>query len=576
MSDVLSEHLLLLSTAPGGIQKLRALILDLAVRGKLVPQDPNDEPASELLERIAHDRAGLEAEGAYKKMKALPAVSEDEQLFSIPDSWRFSRLGELCLQVTDGTHHTPTYLSTGIPFISVKDIDGATVSFDNCKYISEEEHQQINQRCNPEKGDILLCRIGTLGRPTIVNTDRPFSLFVSVGLVKLPKTIDFSRYLHLVMASPCLTRQYDQIKAGGSHTNKLNLGDIPKLLVPLAPLAEQRRIVAKVDELMALCDRLEAELADVESAHAQLVNTLLGTLTQSTDATDLTASWHRLVEHFHSLFTTESSLDALKQTILQLAVMGKLVPQDPKDVPASELLKRITQERAELEAKAICKKSKPMSPLGADEQLYDIPATWLWCRLGDMVIESGAGWSPSCESRPRQHDEWGVLKVSAVSWGAFNPDENKALPSNLAPRPEHEVASGDFLVSRANTAELVARSVVIEQCPSRLMLSDKIVRLKLTSLIDARFINLANSCEQARSYYAAVAGGTSASMKNVSRDQILNLVIPLPPIAEQRRIVAKVDELMDLCNHIKADLVDSRRRQERLASTLIESALKAA
>jgi type I restriction enzyme S subunit len=205
-----------------------------------------------------------------------------------------------------------------------------------------------------------------------------------------------------------------------------------------------------------------------------------------------------------------------------------------------------------------------------------VPYSWIYTRLGQVVLESGSGWSPSCESRPREGDEWGVLKVSAVSWGTFNPNQNKALPSALEPKPEHEVTTGEFLVSRANTAELVARSVVVEDCPRHLMLSDKIVRLKLSGLVDGRFVNFANSCETARSYYAAVAGGTSASMKNVSREQILNLVLPLPPLAEQHRIVAKVDELMALVDRLKADLAESRARHARLATTLIESALQAA
>jgi type I restriction enzyme S subunit len=383
----------------------------------------------------------------------------------------------------------------------------------------------------------------------------------------------FNRFLLVLLKA--LKPHFIGQGAGGAQPN-ISREKIVATVVALPPEIEQHRIVAKVDELMALCDRMEAEQADAGSAHARLIDTLLGTLTQSTDATDLAASWQRLAAHFHTLFTTESSLNALKQTILQLALRGKLVPQDPNDEPASDLLTRIAQQRTRLEADGVCKKTKPMQLLGEGKQSHEIPENWLWIRLGNLVIESSAGWSPSCESRPRKNGEWGVLKVSAVSWGVFNPDENKALPSSLEPRSEHEVVSGDFLVSRANTAELVARSVVVEKCPPRLMLSDKIVRLKLSSLADARFINLANSCDRARSYYAAVAGGTSASMKNVSREQILNLAVPLPPLAEQHRIVAKVDELMALCDRLKADLAESRKRQARLASILIETALEAA
>ncbi|HDI3349669.1 TPA: restriction endonuclease subunit S, partial [Vibrio cholerae] len=153
-----------------GIKKLRELILELAVRGKLVPQDPTDEPASVLLERIAEEKAQLVKEKKIKKPKKLPEITEDDIPFKLPEGWSWGRVNELSKQVTDGVHHTPKYIDEGVPFISVKDLDGKTVSFDDCKYISHEQHIEINQRCNPEFGDILLCRIGTLGRATVVDT----------------------------------------------------------------------------------------------------------------------------------------------------------------------------------------------------------------------------------------------------------------------------------------------------------------------------------------------------------------------------------------------------------------------
>jgi type I restriction enzyme S subunit len=156
-----------------------------------------------------------------------------------------------------------------------------------------------------------------------------------------------------------------------------------------------------------------------------------------------------------------------------------------------------------------------------------------------------------------------------VSWGTYNPEENKALPANLEARPEHEVAEGDFLVSRANTAALVARSVVVETTPSRLMLSDKIVRLKLTDWCNQRYVNLVNSAPHARQYYAQVAGGTSSSMKNVSREQILNLPIALPPLAEQHRIVAKFDQLIHMCNTLKQKITAANCKQAELLSALM-------
>ena len=282
-----------------------------------------------------------------------------------------------------------------------------------------------------------------------------------------------------------------------------------------------------------------------------------------------------LTDNLPLLAGAPNGIKKLRELILELAVRGKLVPQDTDDEPACELLSRIAEEKARLVAEGKIKKQKALAEIGEDETPFELPTNWTWNRLGNLVTESGAGWSPSCEPRPREANEWGVLKVSAVSWGIYQPEENKALPASLAARPEHEVAEGDFLVSRANTAELVARSVVVETTPTHLMLSDKIVRLKLTSLCERRYVNLANSAPLARDYYSRVAGGTSSSMKNVSREQILHLPFALPPLAEQHRIVAKVDELMALCDRLEAQQADAASAHAQLVQALLDSLTQA-
>lgn len=217
-----------------GVNTLRNLIFDLAVNGKLTEQKDEDEPASILFEKLSDEKITLQSELKLKIKKTQNKVQGCLDIRPIlPSNWRWSTLDELAILITDGTHRTPEYLGTGVPFISVKDINGETVSFDDCKYISMKEHLEINSRCNPEIGDVLICRIGTLGRATIVDTDRPFSLFVSVGLIKLPQRFVLPAYSKIVFTSPLLTSQYQKIKAGGSHTNKLNLSELPKLEIPL-------------------------------------------------------------------------------------------------------------------------------------------------------------------------------------------------------------------------------------------------------------------------------------------------------------------------------------------------------
>jgi type I restriction enzyme S subunit len=242
------------------IDHLKGALIDLAIMGRLTSKNNSYQSVDELLEKISIERQEFLSSRRASGGKKNKLIKHDVNEPLLPDGWRWIPLGELSLFITDGTHHTPTYISNGVPFISIKDINGVEISFKDCKYISNEEHVEINKRCNPEFGDILLCRIGTLGRPTIVNVQIPFSLFVSVGLIKLPKSVDITRYLHLVLGSPLMIRQYDQIKAGGIHTNKLNLEDIPKLLIPFPPIEEQKQILKKVDELLTIAEDLKLHI----------------------------------------------------------------------------------------------------------------------------------------------------------------------------------------------------------------------------------------------------------------------------------------------------------------------------
>jgi type I restriction enzyme S subunit len=322
---------------------------------------------------------------------------------------------------------------------------------------------------------------------------------------------------------------------------------------PLPPLAEQKRIVAKVDELMALCDRLEAQQQDRETRHAVLARASLARFADAPTPANLNFLFHKS----YAIPPAD-----LRKSILTLAVQGKLVPQDPNDEPAEELITRIVQQRR-------AKKAKAYSPVDSDAVPFEAPYSWSWVRLGNLSLSSDSGWSPQCGSESRFGNEWGVLKVSAVSWGNFNPEANKVLPPGMEPRPECEVRSGDLLLSRANTEELVARSVVVERTPPHLMMSDKIVRFTFPEEIEKAFINLANLSAPSRDYYMRNASGTSSSMKNIGREVMCNLPVALPPLAEQKRIVAKVDELLALVDRLESDIGASRVQASGLLAAAV-------
>ncbi len=334
---------------------------------------------------------------------------------------------------------------------------------------------------------------------------------------------------------------------------------------PLPPLPEQRRIVARIDQLMTRCDALEIMRKEREekrlAVHTASIQQLL--------ATPSFTSWHFIEQHFRELYSVRENVAELRKAILQLAVMGRLVPQDTIDPPANELLKKIDAEKQAMVKSGKIRAPKSLPPIKPEEVPYQLPQGWEWVRLGSISLSSDSGWSPQCLPERSSHNQWGVLKVSSVSWGKFNPEENKALHFKNNHRLELEVKASDFLVSRANTDELVARSVVVEKTREKLMMSDKIVRFELSRYINKHFVNIANNADFSRTYYILNASGTSSSMKNVSRQVMTELPIPLPPLPEQHRIVTRIGQLMTLCDILDQRLSAATNKQIELLNTVM-------
>lgn len=573
MSVVLSEHLPLLASAPDGIQKLRGLILELAVRGKLVPQNPNDEPASELLKRIAQERARLEAAGVFKKAKLLSPASDDELPFALPSNWAWTNLATIAL-INPRNAADDSIESSFVPMAMIGNR-------------FEGSHQQELRKWGEVKQGFTHFAEGDVGVAKITPCFENSKACVFAGLkngigagtteLHIVRPIGQTlapRYALAYLKAPMFLLTGETKMTGTAGQKRLPKDFLEANPFPLPPLAEQHRIVAKVDELMALCDRLEAEQADATSAHARLVESLLGTLTQSTDAADLTANWQRLAEHFDTLFSTEASIEALKQTVLQLAVMGKLVPQNPADEPANELLKRIAGERARLEAEGICKKFKAMPSVGNDERPFEVPEGWIWERVGNYVIQTDYGLS---EKTFAATDGVPVLKMGDIQGGNVVLGGQKAVPPTTEGLPYLFLEPDDLLYNRTNSAELVGKTGIFRGPAQQYSFASYLIRIRCANgMVSPTFLNFAMNAPMFRETEIVPHLKQQCGQANVNGTILRSMRIPVPPAAEQHRIVAKVDELMAICERLKADLGTARQRQATLAETLIESALEAA
>ncbi|WP_350314565.1 restriction endonuclease subunit S [Pseudoalteromonas sp. TB43-MNA-CIBAN-0091] len=554
-----------------GIKKLRELILELAVRGKLVPQDQNDEPASVLLERIAAEKAQLVKDKKIKKPKALPAISEDEKPFELPKGWEWVRFPDTSYYgpgKTPSTKNTDFWAesSGGIPWVSIADLNDVGYVSETNKQVTLLAKTDIFKREPVPKGTLLMSFKLTVGKVSFLempafHNEAIISIFPYSGVSK--------EYLFRVL--PNRANKGNKKNAVMGFT--LNSESLSLLVVPIPPEKEQQRIVAKVDELMGLCDALEAQTENSITAHQTLVEVLLEALLKTPEqnatpeqtAEQFQQNWQRLSEHFDTLFTTTASIDTLKQTILQLAVMGKLVPQNPNDEPASVLLERIAAEKAQLVKDGKLKKQKPLPEVTEEEKQFELPHGWEWARLQSLVTLLGDG----LHGTP-VYDEKGMY---------FFVNGNNLLDGVLTIKPETKrVSDSEY---KKYKKDLGDRTVLVSingtlgnvafYNNEPVMLGKSACYFNLCSGLEKLFFKRIIESPYFREYAFSKASGST--IKNLGLKAMNLFSVAIPSELEQHRIVAKVDELMALCDQLKARLTDAQTTKLHLTDAIVEQAL---
>ena len=502
----------LLAGSTGGIQKLRELVLQLAVRGKLMPQNINDGRASDV------------AENALKEVpdrgkKQLVQAGQHP----IPENWMWVTLGAISnygetAKVEPGALDDPDFW-----VLELEDIEKSTsrllahVPFQKRDFRSSKnrfkEGQVLYGKLRPYLDKVIVADQDGCCTTEIV----PFSVFGGID----------PYFIRWCMKTPDFI-SYADGSTYGMNLPRMGTKSAIAAPIPLPPIAEQKRIVAKVDELMALCDELDAQQAKETELKRAAAASALHHLTEARTPEKTADRWSLLAPRFGELFDDLETIKALRVAVTDAAANGAF------STPS---------ERAQFSQGTV----------------------------DDVLVSSNSGWSPRCDNIPATSDEWGVLKVSAVTWGVFKPEENKRLPSDMEPRPQHTLGAGDILVSRANTAELVGRGVKVPEDYPRLMLSDKIVRLALSDAVQSDYFLLAFNASPVRAYFAKVATGTSDSMRNITRSHIKAAPIVFPPLAEQKRIVAKFDELMALCDRLEEQVGEGEQLNAALMASLVHA-----
>jgi type I restriction enzyme S subunit len=558
----LVQHFELMATAPSGVARLRELILTLAVQGKLLPQDPSDEPASELLKKIRAEKDRLIAAQQIKRDKPLAEIAEEEKPFGLPAGWEWVRLANAVVKITDGEHLSPPKADEGMPLLTAKDVTNKGLQFEGTQYVTYENGHKYRQRCNPARGDVLICSRGTIGRCAAVETDEMFCLMGSVILLKVSEQISYNYLLAYLTTN--LAQTWMRGVTSATAVSALYLKDVARCLIPVPPIVEQSRIVTRVEELMRLCDALETKGQLEAAQHAQLVQTLLGALTASATPDELADNWQRVATHFDLLLDHPEAIDALEQTILQLAVRGLLVPQDPKDEPARVLLQKICAEKDRLIAEGKVRRDKAQPLNGAPEQPFPLPPSWGWVRLTDICAVSG-GATPS-KAVPQN---W----QGSIPW--VSPKDMKV--PRIADAQDHvsdAAVSGSLSLIPSGSLLMVVRGMILAHsfpvAETMVPVTINQDMKALTPYEPAVLPFLVLACQGLKPQILALIDRSSHGTCKLESPKIFGTLFPLPPVAEQSRIVARVESLRSLCADLRQCLTARQTTQVHLAEALID------
>ncbi len=560
--ELLEQHFDTAFAAPDGIPRLRELILKLAMQGKLVPQDPNDTPANELLRSIEAEKKRLVKERKIKAPKALPEITASDEPYSLPHGWQWIRLGAIG-NIFNGNSINASEKESkydgveGLPYIATKDVGYGfdSLDYDNgiCIPLGEEKFRIAHQ------GAVLMCAEGGSAGKKCGLTDRDIcfgnKLFANELYGQIP-----SRFILYVYLSPEFRASFTSAMTG--IIGGVSIARFVEIPIPLPPLDEQHRIVAQIDRLMVRCDALENLRNEREkkclAAHAAALSQLLDT----TDKRSAADAWTFITQSFGDLYLVKKNVAELRKAILQLAVRGRLSDQNDKDGSATETLAKVASERRRLGIQESPNPIRDAKPLG-----YEIPGNWVWRCLGDLLVSGPTnGFSPRAvdyETPVRS------LTLSATTSGVFKGEHAKFIADEISPNSDLWLRDGDILVQRGNTLEYVGVPAIYRGKPNCYIYPDLMMKLRVSSELDTDFLYFAMSSEPGRNFLRERASGTSGTMPKINQKTLMSLPIPIPPIQEQHRIVAKINRLMSLCNTLDEKIDAAANQQAALLNALM-------
>ena len=556
---LLAAHFDTAFAAPDGIRKLRELILTLAMQGKLVPQDPRDPPASQLLKDIEAEKSRLWRDGKIKAPKPLPEITTTEIAYALPPGWEWVRFGNIAQHNSGKTLDKGRNTGQSRKYITTSNLYWGRFELDSVRQMLIREDEL--EKCTARKNDLLICEGGEAGRAAVWNYETDVCFQNHIHRARLYGDID-PYFAYRFFEKLNATREIEKHRKGVGISN-MSSKALASIAFPLPPLPEQHRIVAKIDQLMARCDELERLRAEREQKRRSVHAAALKQLLDAQAADRIADAWQFISQHFGDLYAVKENVTELRKAILQLAVMGKLVPQDPSDPPASQLLKDIEAEKSRLWRNGKIKAPKPLPEIKPAEIPYALPLGWVWSTLAQVALINP-------RNTAADSAEVSFVPMTLIGTGNDGAHEQEVRAWADVKQGFTHFAEGDIGVAKITPCFENSKACVFSKLKSGLGAGTTelhIVR-PVAEMIAPRYVLTYLKSPQFLLVGQTKMTGT-AGQKRLPKEFVESNPFPLPPLPEQRRIVAKIDQLMALCDTLEQQINAATNKQTELLDALM-------
>ena len=539
------------------LESLNKIILDLAIRGKLVEQNPEDEPASELLKRIKEEKERLIKEKVIKKEKELPKIEKDEIPFEIPESWEWVRLGEIINYTENLDIQKKLNENTIINYVDIDAIDNK-----NFKIIEPKRKivKELSTRARRilKKDYIMYSAVRPYLNNICIIEEELENFIGSTGFFVFKPLEIKNKYIFLMLLSDYVV-QYFTESIKGFNSPSINNNIFEQTLIPVPPLAEQQRIVEKVERLQELIKNLKEVYLSNEESRLNLKKSLLTEIEKSNSDKELLKNLELVFSNFDKVIRSKEDIKDIRNLILSLAIKGKLVEQNPEDEPASELLKRIKEEKERLIKEKVIKKEKELPKIEEDEIPFEIPESWEWVRLGEIgILQTGN--TPQTSKNEYYGNDIPFITPADITSKGINYN-NRGL-SFLGKEKGRVVLKNSLL------------QVCIGGSIGKVFYTDREVcfnqQINGITLYLSNYKYIYGILSSVYFYESLLENSNGTATPIINKSSWGNLLVPLPPLAEQQRIVKRVEKLMSICDMLEEKIVESERVSEKLLESLVK------